>query len=191
MNLILLILEGRYEIDRKCTHCHSRRAVSVDLDNKHEREDVQRFLDPDTGCFVWGFGSVKGGWWKIVDAFEMIEPNEDVHENKYPVSFHLDKEQFAEIIREANRPPVDPSYGLVITISEPKGTEKPTVYAAMLPDGRSETVRMHIERVFSERLTHTVAYVQANAICDAADAAVRNGFAWIDGTFLVEVTQLK
>lgn len=81
----------------------SRRLVAVDLDLEEERRDIQRFHDESTGTMQWGIGTAEKGWWRILEAYEHLDPTEELHEEKYPVAYRLTEEEFSEIVEEANK----------------------------------------------------------------------------------------
>ena len=96
----MIVLQGKISPDGVSSNITSRRLVPVDLGNESELGDIQRIVD-DKGEICWGLGDDENGWWKIVDVFEMMEPNEELHENKYPVSFHLDESEFSDLVSDA------------------------------------------------------------------------------------------
>ena len=99
MNMII-VLQGKISPDGTVSNLTSRRLVPVDLGNENELGDIQRIVD-ENGKNCWGLGDEGNGWWKIVDVFEMMDPTEELHENKYPVSFHLDEKQFSALVSKA------------------------------------------------------------------------------------------
>jgi hypothetical protein len=95
------MLSGKLSPDGKVSNLTSRRLVPVDTSIESELGDIQWIVD-ENGKNCWGLGDEKKGWWKIVDAFEMMEPTVELHEDKYPVSFHIDEDQFAALVAEFN-----------------------------------------------------------------------------------------
>lgn len=100
MGIIILILQGKYSHGELVSHATSRRMVSIALDNKKEVSDVRKFACND-GQIRWGIGNEEG-WWLIDEAFECMEPTQELHEGKHPVSFALTPEQFNEIMEGIN-----------------------------------------------------------------------------------------
>ena len=72
--ILFLVLEGKYGCGG-ATHLTSRRLVSVDTDNPRELADLQR-RRTDSGAVGWGLGSDKDGWWRVVDAYWLVEPTQ-------------------------------------------------------------------------------------------------------------------
>ena len=100
--IVGLILQDKISSDGKTTtHCTSRRFVPVSLSIEEELGDIQWITD-EKGENCWGLGNEETGWWKIIEAYEMMNPTEELHENKFPVSYQLTDHQFSELVREAN-----------------------------------------------------------------------------------------
>lgn len=98
---VMVVLQGKISPDGTASNLTSRRLVPVDLENESELGDIQWIVD-ENGKNCWGLGDEENGWWKIVDVFEMMDPAEELHENTYPVSFHLDEEQFSALVSKAS-----------------------------------------------------------------------------------------
>jgi len=99
--ILFLELSGKYkgEVgDIEVTNMTSRRMVAVDLENEEEWGDINSFWDGE-GLSL-GLGNDEDGYWKIVRAFEIMEPTEELHEDKYPVSYELSLDQLAELMDE-------------------------------------------------------------------------------------------
>lgn len=97
--LIALILQGKFTSEGKPdSHFTSKRMVIVDLDKKSEARDIQKFLSKEDNQEHWGLIAKDLGWWLIIEAYELIEPNQDLHEDKYDVAFYLTKEQFEKLL---------------------------------------------------------------------------------------------
>lgn len=95
---LYLVLEGKVDPD-KVPHLTSKRIVAFNTD---DIGDVKLCYSPSEGKNFWGLGNEKDGWWRIIDAYECIEPTDELHENKFPVAFHLSEEEFSDIVKEAN-----------------------------------------------------------------------------------------
>jgi len=105
--IVELMLLGKYGLGA-VTHLTSRRTVSVDLDKAEELSDIGQF--DLGGGRAWGLGNERDGWWRIVGAFEVIEPTQELHEGKYPVCFELSYSAFGECIKDARaklQPPME------------------------------------------------------------------------------------
>jgi len=192
MNLIELILEGHYSPDgRLIDHIHSRRRVTVDLENEDERGDIQWFFNTDTGENCWGLGNEEIGWWKIVETFEIIEPNEEVHENKYPVAYHLDESGFSRLVAEANEP-VKSKQKNIFTLSEPECGAKPTVYAAILDGTGPLVLQKHLVKAFTEGFVRPIK-MSSREIDEAIRDLQHDDYAWIgeNKPYLAEVTRME
>ena len=99
--LLFLVLEGKYTPSGSfVTNCTSRRLVSVNLANREELADLGRFRT-DTGAVCWGLGDVNNGWWRVVEAFEFIEPTEALHEKRYRIATYLDDHDIADVVKTA------------------------------------------------------------------------------------------
>lgn len=99
--IIQLVLQGRYSKDGEpFTHMNVRRIVPVAIDIKDELKDVKKFFCKDENRDVWGLEDDEGMFWRIVEAFEVMEPELFIHGNKYPVSFELTDDGFEETIKE-------------------------------------------------------------------------------------------
>lgn len=96
--IVELVLCGKYK-PGAATHLTSRRTVSVDLDKAEELSDVGQF--DLGGVKTCGLGNERDGWWRIVGAFEVIEPTQELHEGKYPVCFELADYALDECIKDA------------------------------------------------------------------------------------------
>jgi len=70
--------------------------VSVDLEDEDDWGDVNKFWDGEE--MVWGLGNDLDGYWKVVRAFEMIEPRVELHEAKFPVAYELTFDQLAALM---------------------------------------------------------------------------------------------
>lgn len=95
---LYLVLEWKVGPDN-VTHLTSKRIVAFNTD---DIGDIQQCYSPSEGKNFWGLGNEKDGWWRIIDAYECIEPTDELHENKFPVAFHLSDEEFSDIVKEAN-----------------------------------------------------------------------------------------
>jgi len=99
---ITLVLQGRFSADGNLiSHGNTKRIVSVDMDKEDEVSDIRQFLNKEDGQVHWGIVAENSGFWMIYDAFEWIEPTTELHENKYPVAYHLTEEQFSEIFEKS------------------------------------------------------------------------------------------
>jgi len=99
--LLLLELCGKYRDEAgelRVTHLTSRRIVTVDLSDENDWGDVNSFWDGRDMSL--GLGDDEHGYWKIIRAFEIIEPTMDLHEEKFPVSYELSLEKLSELIGE-------------------------------------------------------------------------------------------
>lgn len=101
--ILMLILQGRYTNDGKLfTHGNARRVVSFDLAKKDERDDLRKLKCENFEEGAWGL-SAGEYWWRIDEAFELIEPTVEIHEGKYPVSYAVTASELDEIIEDAIR----------------------------------------------------------------------------------------
>lgn len=98
-SVVILVLQGKISPAGEPLHLTSKRIVSVDLAEESERGDIQWLANEN----CWGLGDEEQGWWKIVDTFEWIEPTEELHEEKYPMAYHLTEEQFSILVSNANK----------------------------------------------------------------------------------------
>lgn len=97
---LYLVLEGKVGPDN-VTHLTTKRMVALNTDYKDDVGDIQQRYSPSEGKNFWGLGNEKDGWWRILEAYECIEPTEELHENKFPVAYVLSEEQFSSIVKEA------------------------------------------------------------------------------------------
>lgn len=99
--VLWLVLMGKYAGD-SVTHRTSRRLVSVDLDKKEELADIGRFYCPDCEQLQsWGLGNAESGFWRIVEAYEVVDPVDALHEDKYPMSSYLEEWELDDLIEAA------------------------------------------------------------------------------------------
>lgn len=83
--------------DFKC-RLAAARLVSVDLDVEDEWGDLNRvWVD---GQMRLGLGDDEGGYWLIERAYEIMSPNEELHEGKFPVAYELSMEELDELISD-------------------------------------------------------------------------------------------
>lgn len=100
---LYLVLQGKYDPEKPvATNMTSKRMVAIDTDDEEDLGDIQWFYSPVEDKNVWGLGNEEAGWWKIIEAYECIEPTMELHENKFPVAYSLSESEFSEIIKEAN-----------------------------------------------------------------------------------------
>lgn len=93
---LYLVLEGKTD----GTHQSSRRMVAVETDDEEDLGEIQ--FVPDDGNGSWALGNEMDGWWRIVEAYECVEPTEELHENRFPVAYALSDDEFSKIVKEAN-----------------------------------------------------------------------------------------
>ena len=97
--VLLLELCGKYPGGtgpQPVMHLAARRMVVVDLEDEDDWGDVNVFW---TGTeTAWGLGDDVDGYWKIVRAFEMMEPHDELHESRFPVAYELTIAQLRELM---------------------------------------------------------------------------------------------
>ena len=97
---LALVLQGKYDAEGNLqSHGTARRVVTVDLSDESQWGDIGWFMTPD-GVDHLGLGNEEDGWWLIVEAFEFIEPEVDLHEGKYPVGYFLTDNDLSEVLEE-------------------------------------------------------------------------------------------
>jgi len=97
--ILLMELCGKYpgeEGPDVVTHLTSRRMVSVDLENDDDWGDLNTFWDGEE--MAWGLGNDVDGYWKIVRVFELVEPQIEMHEDKFPMAYELTFDQLVELM---------------------------------------------------------------------------------------------
>jgi len=98
---LYLVLQGKY--DGECnSRMSSKRMVALNTEDEEDLGEIQRFYSQAEDRNAWGLGNERDGWWRILEAYECVEPTEELHENKFPVAYALSEEQFSKIVREAN-----------------------------------------------------------------------------------------
>ena len=98
--IVQLVLQGRHSKDG-LTHATARRIVPVALDIPEERKHVGKFFCEEEGRHVWGLGD-GDAWWRIVEAFEVMDPTIELHEHKFPVSYALTESEMEAMIEEVS-----------------------------------------------------------------------------------------
>ena len=97
---LALVLQGKYDAEGNLeSHGTARRIVTVDLSDESHWGDIGWFATPDEIEHL-GLGSEKDGWWLVADAFELTEPETELHEGKYQVGYSLTAEDLMEILEE-------------------------------------------------------------------------------------------
>lgn len=97
---LALVLQGKYDAEGNLeSHGTARRIVTVDLSDEDHWGDIGLFVTPD-GVMHRGLGNDEDGYWLITDAFELIEPEVELHEGKYPVGYFLTDNDLSEVLEE-------------------------------------------------------------------------------------------
>ena len=79
-----------------------QRMVMVDINRAEDRGQFAKDVYGDYDDSVW-FGDDELGYWKVEKAFEFIEPTEELHEERFPVSFELSLYELMDMVIESSR----------------------------------------------------------------------------------------
>ena len=101
-NIITLVLDGKFDAEGKRVDVSApRRVVNIDLDVAEERGNVQSFFSEELGGDLYlGFGNAENGWWRIVEAFENVEPTVELLDGQFPFAFRIEEKDLVRIIEE-------------------------------------------------------------------------------------------
>lgn len=101
-SIITLVLDGKFDAEGKRVDVSApRRTVSIDLNVAEERGNVQSFFSEELGGDLYlGFGNAEKGWWRIVEAFENVEPTVELLDGQFPFAFHIEEKDLVRIIEE-------------------------------------------------------------------------------------------
>lgn len=102
MNIITIILDGKFDAEGKRVDVSApRRAMHIDLEIAEERGNIQSFFSEELGGDLYlGFGNAENGWWRIVEAFENVEPTVELLDDQFPFAFHIDEKDLVKMVEE-------------------------------------------------------------------------------------------
>ena len=96
--VLALVLQGKYDAEGRIEST-ARRIVTVDLSDESCWGDIGWFATSD-GDEHRGLGNEEDGWWLVAEAFELVEPETELHEGKYPIGYFLTGYDLSKVLEE-------------------------------------------------------------------------------------------